>query len=192
MMRIDSLTVRNFRCFAEQTFDLHPRFNVLIGDNGSGKTAILEALAIASGSWLLGMRGCGSRHIRPDDVRLVEQRQGDETQFVEKYPVEITTEGEVETEQLTWRRTLTGPNGRTTSKDAKLIKQLAAKADEQVRAGETIVLPVIVYYGTARLWLQPRDTQARRFNGSKRSLTRFEGYRDSIDDRISPRELSRW
>jgi len=42
--RIDRLTLRNFRCFEEKTIDFHPRFNVLIGDNGSGKTAVCEAL----------------------------------------------------------------------------------------------------------------------------------------------------
>ena len=57
-MRIDRLELRNFKKFAEATFDF-PRllhappdagsFHVLIGENGTGKTSILDALAIALG-----------------------------------------------------------------------------------------------------------------------------------------------
>jgi predicted ATP-dependent endonuclease of OLD family len=56
-MRIDRLHVRNFRCFAEQDFSFHPRFNVLIGDNVTGKTAVLKALRIAVASWFLDIKG---------------------------------------------------------------------------------------------------------------------------------------
>lgn len=191
-MRVDRLVVRNFRCFQERAFHFHPEFNVLIGDNGSGKTAILEALAVSAGSWFLGVRGQGSRHIRRPDVRLSAQKHGDETSFEEQYPVEICSEGMVSGESLDWRRTLMGPEGRTTYGDALGIKKLGSKADVQVRNGETVVLPVIAYYGTGRLWLQPRDTATKRLGGTKRELSRFEGYRDSIDDRVSSRELTRW
>jgi predicted ATP-binding protein involved in virulence len=45
-MQIQKLMVQNFRCFAEKEVTFSPHFNVLIGDNGSGKTAVLEALKV--------------------------------------------------------------------------------------------------------------------------------------------------
>jgi len=52
-MRIDRLELSNFKKFAEEAFDF-PRpldslsntgsFHVLIGENGSGKTSVLDAL----------------------------------------------------------------------------------------------------------------------------------------------------
>lgn len=191
-MRIDKLTLRNFRSFADQDFEFHPQFNVLIGDNGCGKTGVLEALAIAAGSWLLGIRDYDSRSIRPSDIRLVGQVQGEEITFESQYPVEIRAEGWVGNEHIVWQRALATRSGRTSSGDAARIKKMASDADRRVRAGGAVTLPVITYYGTGRLWLQPRDTERKRGGISKQELSRLEGYRDSIDDRISPRELTRW
>ena len=46
---LSSLTIRNFKSIVELSLDLG-RFNVLIGENGCGKTNLLEALAMAAGA----------------------------------------------------------------------------------------------------------------------------------------------
>ncbi len=46
---IDSIVIRNFRSFNEVGESGFRRMNVLVGDNGSGKTAFLEALFLAAG-----------------------------------------------------------------------------------------------------------------------------------------------
>lgn len=46
-MIIRSLQLENIRCFANQRFDLQSNFVVLQGDNGVGKTSILESLHYA-------------------------------------------------------------------------------------------------------------------------------------------------
>jgi len=40
-MKINTLKLKNFRCFKEREFTFSERFNLLIGDNGAGKTAVL-------------------------------------------------------------------------------------------------------------------------------------------------------
>ena len=45
-MQIDTIRLKNFRKFEDATVSFHPEFSLLVGENGSGKTAILEALAI--------------------------------------------------------------------------------------------------------------------------------------------------
>ncbi|MEJ5229677.1 MAG: AAA family ATPase [Pseudothermotoga sp.] len=49
MLRYEKLQIENFRCFSEITFESLDRVNLLVGKNGSGKTALLEALFIHSG-----------------------------------------------------------------------------------------------------------------------------------------------
>lgn len=47
-MRINRLTLRNFRNYAEQTVDFAPGSNLILGENAQGKTNLLEAVAYLS------------------------------------------------------------------------------------------------------------------------------------------------
>jgi hypothetical protein len=81
-MRIDRLELRNFKKFAEMTFEF-PRslnaapdtgsFHVLIGENGSGKTSVLDALAVALGVWLVKVRPTESA-LRGNFITALEMR----------------------------------------------------------------------------------------------------------------------
>ena len=45
-MSILSLRLNHFRCFDRANFTFHPQFNFILGNNGSGKTALLEAVSL--------------------------------------------------------------------------------------------------------------------------------------------------
>lgn len=45
-MILKSLSLRQFRCYQEQSIELDPRFNVIVGLNGQGKTSVLEAAGL--------------------------------------------------------------------------------------------------------------------------------------------------
>ena len=47
-MRLKSLKLFNFRNYSELSLDLSPGINIFIGDNGVGKTNILEAIYVLS------------------------------------------------------------------------------------------------------------------------------------------------
>jgi recombinational DNA repair ATPase RecF len=90
-MRIDRLEIENFKKFAKQSFDLNPHFTLLVGDNGSGKTSVLDALAIAASIWLLEVPDStlvnSGRNILPAEIRLEPELRGDRIQFQERRPV---------------------------------------------------------------------------------------------------------
>ena len=71
-MRIVELSLKNFRCFEAYTLGFAPRFSLLIGENGSGKTVMLDALTVAAGlvpsrdSW-----SC-SAPIGKDDIHAID------------------------------------------------------------------------------------------------------------------------
>ncbi|OGV27633.1 MAG: hypothetical protein A3F18_07590 [Legionellales bacterium RIFCSPHIGHO2_12_FULL_37_14] len=47
-MILTSLKIKSFRCFKDKAFEFHPKFNFIAGANGSGKTALLEAISLLS------------------------------------------------------------------------------------------------------------------------------------------------
>ncbi len=55
-MHIKHITVKNFRCFEHLEFDLNPDINIFVGNNGSGKSAVLDAIAAAMFPYLFAIR----------------------------------------------------------------------------------------------------------------------------------------
>ena len=128
-MRIDRLSLKNFKGFPEREFAFHPQMNLVVGVNGTGKTTLLDGLAVALGGWLLGIRGTDTRNIRPDELRLraMTGKNTDHSKRVTwetQYPCEVEASGELSGEFLTWRRALNSPHGRTRSGEAKNIKEI--------------------------------------------------------------------
>lgn len=220
-MRIDRLRVKNFKGFDDDTFefprsmDMSPggngSFHLIIGQNGTGKTSILDALAVAAGSWFLGVRGNDSRHIQTADVRVKVIHYRDTARIEQQLPVLVEADGIVLGETIHWERELRAR--RTTTVGAKTIKTLAEHAIQLMQQGETTTLPVISYFGTGRLWLEPKDTHPAVDNDRQQPESRspqdfavddaandlstefdsrLAGYRYSIDPRSSPRNLLRW
>jgi len=210
-MRIDRLILKNFRCYEDMEFVFSPKFNLIVGENGAGKTAMLNALAVAMGSWFLGIRGYDSRNIQDNDIRrlvkFVDQRYFVSPQF----PVVVQALGSIDGKTIPWKRTLDGLGGRTTQREANKIKAIAEGYNTKEMNGEHVVFPVISFYGAGRLWTEPRDTRnslekfkvkpvaPQDFASIKEEVSDVEffsfrktGYHYSVDDRCSPRDLLRW
>ncbi len=62
-MLLDKLRLRNFRNYASLDLDLFPGKNVLLGDNGQGKTNIVEAVYLC---------GTGKSYRTPRDTELIK------------------------------------------------------------------------------------------------------------------------
>lgn len=210
-MQINSLKLKNFRCYEEMEFIFSPEFNLIVGENGAGKTALLNAIAVAMGSWFLGIRGFDSRNIQDSDIRRVVKFIDKKFTISPQYPVSVSAIGSIGGKSFPWKRSLDGPGGRTTQKNASKIKTLAEKAALSVMKGEVVTLPAISFYGAGRLWNEPRDSRnalekfkIRRVapqdfalekdeqNDAEYFASRFIGYHYSVDDRCSPRDLLRW
>src|SRR3970040_889448 len=194
-MRIDHLVIENFKGFSKREFSFASGFNLIVGTNGTGKTSTLEALAVAAGSWFLGLRGYDSRHMLPNEVRLEPRNFDGEIRFEAQYPAKVTAAGSVMDEMLMWERSVDTPNGKMRFMHAANVKALAANADAHVRSGEGITLPLISYYGTGGLWQEPRATsQVKKPDKlvGKKELSRLEGYKNSVDPRLSTRDLVIW
>ena len=56
-MFLESMTLHNFRCFSDITIKFNNRLTVVVGNNGAGKSTVLEAATIAAGTLTAAMDG---------------------------------------------------------------------------------------------------------------------------------------
>ena len=188
-MRIDSFTLRNFRRFEEAEFNLAPMFNLIIGDNATGKTAILDALTVGLGSLLLNLPfPAKSRSIRHEEVRLRFFVHGDSYTSEPQYPVQVSCTGSVARQSGSWRRELSTSKGHTTRQDLSWIRSVADELNERVSQGVDVVLPVMSYYGTGRLWLPHREKEV----DTRSRSSRFTGYDRCLHPASGERQLIEW
>lgn len=100
-MRIDHLTLKNYRCFDELQVDFHPRMTVLVAPNGQGKTTLLDGIKTALWPFVagfdLGSTTNNATGIHIDDVRR-EQSRPHEMEW--RLPVSIAADGLIRVEQL--------------------------------------------------------------------------------------------
>ena len=77
-VEILSLTTDAFRNLASARLEFHPRLNLMVGDNGQGKTNLLEALAMVSGRASFRTRDLAEvrTHLAPRTVLSARVRAG--------------------------------------------------------------------------------------------------------------------
>ena len=194
-MRIDRLTIKNFKKFADQTFTLHPQFTLLVGENGSGKTTVLDALAVALGVWLVktpdSMLDNSRRNILEKEIRLEGVPAGDRIQFLQRRPVVVTATGKIgERDNLTWTRQITAEGKDTNNTKAKEALSIIADIYARVDKGEHVLCPVLAYYGAGRAWLPPSERKKEIANGGP--ARRWAAFYDCFNERIRFDELRKW
>lgn len=191
-MRIDRITVRNFKKFEEETFEFHHQFTLLVGDNGAGKTAVLDALRIGAGAYLLGIPYTQAPSIKREYVRRETRKNGEFSTFEPVTPTEVSCEGYVHLSDLCWNRELASFTGRTNRVGARDLVKCASLHFRENDPRTTF--PLIVSYGTGRLWIEPRTTKHTRsvVREPLGKLSRFEAYRGCLGPAVSSELLRRW
>lgn len=180
-MHINQIHLKNFRCYEDVEIEFHPRFNIFVGINGTGKSSALEALRIAIGSLFLGVDKykdkIASPGISQDDVRLSRLEQ--------QYPVVISSKGMIEdfsadgasrTVEIEWERSLTTKGGATRSANAKEMKEASVRMQEAIRKHKEIHnIPLVAYYSTDRFKKEKKDV------GVEPDGSRLRGYYNALD-----------
>lgn len=62
-MFIEKIEIENFKAISQIELNFKRGVNLLIGDNGAGKTSILEAGVVALGGYLNGVRCFGKESL---------------------------------------------------------------------------------------------------------------------------------
>lgn len=186
-MRIDNIQIKNYRRFENLSIDFNSRMNVIIGNNGVGKTSILDALSIGIGSIFLGIEANSSPGIKKEDIRFVSRKIGSTIDRQPQFPVVISCAGEIVNKKISWIRQLNTKSGRTNYGDAANIKNIASDLQNSVRNGDAnVILPIISYYGTGRLWAQKHESSQKTIDN------RLQGYTDCLSVESNEKLMLKW
>ena len=155
-MKLKSIKIANYRCFKGAEVDFDEHITLIVGKNGAGKTAILDAVAVSASTFLLGIDGGVSRSILKDDARYEFHDLNGTIDPQHQFPVSIDSIGDcLGKKNVKWVRSLNSESGNTTIKDARELTTIAKEVQNQIMIGDkSLVLPLISYYGTGRLYAQ--------------------------------------
>lgn len=187
-MRINRLKLKNFRCYDSLDIDFNSELTVIVGENGKGKTAIFDAVAIAMESYLCTFNILG-RRISPKDVRRVPIYHKDDihiTGMESHYPSQIELEAEVGGKTVNCIRSLL--DGNILLDDDEAIKDYGRNLQKAISVGENVLLPVLAYYGTQRIW---KNSQLFK-NHDTPLESRAVGYEECLEPSSSYNSFGKW
>ncbi len=208
-MKLNSITLQNFRCFEELQINLHPQLTVLVANNGGGKTSILRAIAILLSDYItafplknlsyIGIVKSDLRKIITDKklytnesalstvitaIGNVSAIKPPELYLKEEYP--IKTREQTLKEQGVFVEFTDKTTGEKLQPPSSLA-YVAEKYHKDILNQKSFELPLIAYYDAERVWRQTeekwRDIQSARsaINNDNNFLSRIAAYGDCLD-----------
>ena len=168
--------------------DLKPGVNLIIGDNGAGKTSVLEGIAVALGGFFVNVAGVSTKNIVKDDVRMSIKPIGDSSTTIEYYePVSAgCTLHVTEKQDFAWNRIKEEVSATHTKIDDKNVcvwmKKLTNNSDT--------ILPLISFQSAARAWRVRRGDFGTELK--KKLDDRRCGYIGCLDSSMDVKSIQQW
>lgn len=188
-MHLNRLQFKNYRLFTDLEIPLHDKLTVLVGGNGAGKTSVLEGAAIAIGTLFTKLDSVSGISIAKTDAHLKSYESGSTDDVQAMYPVRIYANGSVDGKKIEWARSLNTSKGSMTVGEAKELISISETIQERLRKGDqSLILPVIAYYGTGRLWDNHREKRGETLQKNSRT----NGYIDCLDGTANIKLMMSW
>lgn len=145
-MRIERLTMRNMRLFGDANqsldFDNDRNITILLGNNGCGKSTILDTIAILLSPYVATFPGNAQKYFNDADIHVT-----DDNRLSDYLSASIIVK--TENADLSVTRFRKGATSAPPS-EVKEIKAYAERQKRQLVNGQIVSLPILAYYGTGR------------------------------------------
>ena len=187
-MYLKKIHMENYKAIEKLDIDLKSGVNLLIGDNGAGKTSVLEGIAVALGGLLVNVAGVSTKNIVKDDVRMNIKPMGDSSTTIEYCEPVLTgcTLCVTEEQDFTWNRIKEEVSATHTKIDDKNVcvwmKKLTNDSDT--------ILPLISFQSAARAWRVRRGDFGTELK--KKLDDRRCGYIGCLDSSMDVKSIQQW
>ncbi|WP_270698282.1 AAA family ATPase [Aeromonas sp. QDB05] len=195
-MKLKQMHLYNFRCFSELSIAFDDKLTVIVAENGAGKTAILDAIALGFGRYLTKLPGISGRATKVTDLRVHNLEK--QAPFMM-----LGWQADVPSGTMLWSSgrkrdasiSIAQIEGLMKEEYQFLLKQGAKGVDafaldivKREAEGEPVFLPVVAYYGTNRSIRE--EVQRRR--GFKQKFSRFDALVGALEPAPSFKSAFEW
>lgn len=193
-MYLSNIHIKNFKGIKNADIDFDRSVNLIIGDNGTGKTSVLEAISVALGGFLSGIDGVNTIHFSRDEIRRESQLTGTGSNNV-VYRTPICVEAKLELnvgdennpdirlfEFSRQKKSIKSSRSTVEPRDICKAAQLMADSPHSI-------LPVISYQSFSRVSYQKKDKWEDPFSDV---YSRVVGYVDCLEEAANDKMLINW
>lgn len=208
-MRIDKIIIDNFKLFEHEEFEFQPSFNLIVGINGSGKTALLRAVAVAMAGWAHAFIK-NPQNLRPISDGEIREIQLDK-RFDKAGSVSIAANGQAEivdryqkkkTGHVEWVRSrdneaegptfISGSIRYGGSRKVYYLNFSGMGNDilEFIASAGRFEFPVLAFYECDRLWVPESRISPEKSATSQ--FSRLDPYKDCFHTGIDHSAIGEW
>ena len=187
-MYFERTEIQNFKGIEKMDLEFSSGVNLLIGNNGVGKTTVLEALALSIQTYFSRMNDITKKSIKKDDVHFTSNLVGDASQH-RVYSNPTVLKSKINLDGVEYSSEISREDETNATRTKYTGKELAAAGRELLNSQEAI-LPVICYFSTSRVV----DTQKVSTNtvGKNKLNDRRCGYIDCLNATLDRKALTDW
>jgi predicted ATP-binding protein involved in virulence len=188
-MNIKQLTVQNFRCFKQATFDFSPGFNLFVGINGSGKSSLLKAVAASLATPINGLgKNTVWLHDQEVNARLALVELKGRVRYERCYPVRLEVTGTLGGEVHSWWMEQMGP-GNNQNKWEHTVYAALTEISASISQGGAGALPIVAFYTAERQW---KLVGVSAHNAVRQQDSRLDGYASWENAALDMKGLETW
>lgn len=186
-MYIEHAHITNFRGIEDIDLEFKPGVNILLGDNGTGKTTVLEALTVALGGYLQGIQNLKVGGILQEDFRESIIKMGGASKQIQYHAPKIEFDLNIEGQSYygVRERTNRAGNGRTITRCPEIQKYAQKISNDPV-----CNMPLLSYMSISRVTMSRRADYGK---AAKNQLNdRRSGYIGCMDSVIDKTSILEW
>jgi len=184
-MKIESIRLRNFRGFTDIKVDLHPRMTVLVGENGAGKSSLIDALAYAIAATAERIMDV---HLWPvaEDIRTAAFEVSGVVDLQPQSPMTMDWRVQWDGESFTLLAATGGGHWTRQDGDWSRVRDHGKNIRDRLQGGEVAALPIVLRIPSIRAW-SPEIQPSTEWKGNRQ-----KGYGDWHNPAANQQQTIAW